>query len=198
MIWKKYGLIFGAAAIMILMTARVTAVNVDSNIQLPRSYLPKLNYAFKSTYNVEGFEDIRELLKGIINLLQDFEKPKKVVNSVDIQKIIEDNDLTISGIYGPNRIIGWGPGYNGPHIIRWYWGGFMWWKAQQSADPWGSIKVTIGSDTYTNDHNGLVVGFFGSAFDSWGWDTSRGFYYNFGIYNYAYSDSGFGLLIFVS
>jgi hypothetical protein len=196
--WKKYGIFFGVVAIVLLMTSSAIAVNIDSNIKIPTGYVPKLNKALKSIDDVKGFEDFRTLLQGIIDFLQDPENPKKVVNSADIQKIIDDNSLAVSGVYGVKRISGSGPGGHGPHIIRpYYYGGFMRWIAQQSANPHSSISVTVGPDTYTSEHQGLVIGFFGCAFDSWGWDSNHGVITDFGIYSYGFSGYGFGFLIFV-
>lgn len=188
---KKYGIALGAIAIVLLMTSSATAVttHIDANIKITKSLLPKLNDA----YNNIDDGDFKTLLGEIIGLL----KTKKVVNSDDIQGIISENNLKIPGAYGLRRIytegpdIGRNPGSCGPHIIRVsYFGSFFTWCAQQADWPGLPICVHVGPDTYTCDHEGLVISFIGLASSGFTFNQ-HGDFWDFRIMG------GLGFLIFV-
>jgi hypothetical protein len=170
-------------------------LHIDSNIKITKRYEQKLTDAYDVA---EG--DFKTLLRGIIDLI----KTKKVVNSADIQKIIEDNDLTVSGVYfsrgfsiarGINTNGKWGycAGNCGPKplsIIP-YVGGIFFWHAIASSWSEVGVNVNVGPDTYTYDHTGWVIGYFGFGSNDWTFDMTYGVRTRFMM-------GGFGFLIFVS
>jgi len=177
----------GAVVIVLLMTSCATATlqHIDSNIIITKTYEQKLTDA----YNVAG-GDFKILIGEIIDLL----KTKKVVISTDIKNIIDENELSVSRVY-LTRIIssnGFCPGACGLHLIRpLYWGGPFLWQADTATFPGFSISVSIGSDTYTYNHNGFAVSYLGYGCNYFG--INPGFH----IVNKC-SFAGFGFIIMVS
>jgi len=176
----------GAIVIVLLMTSSATAVlqHIDTNIKITKKYEQKLTDA----YNNIDDADFKTLLGGIIDLL----KTKKVVNSGDIQKIIEDNNLAVSGVYFSRSISADSAGCCGPHIIRLYWGMFLYWIADRSYFPEypSGINVRVGPDTYNYAHKGLAVSYFGVGLNGAGFGN--------GHPQCDFTLAGFGFLIFVS
>jgi len=187
---KKGIMFFGAVAIALMMASSATAVlqHIDSNIKIKEKHLKMLEDAYNS--NEIDNQDFKTLLGQIIQLV----KTKGTVNSNDIKKIINDNDLAISEIYGARGISTDGrcSGSCGPHVIRpFHWGGFLTWSACASDWPGQGISVHVGPYTYTSDHDGLALSYFGWSSCDWTFDMTHGERIRFGI-------GGFGFLIFVS
>jgi hypothetical protein len=189
----------GAVVIALLIVSSATAVtttqdqnenqekimHIDSNIKITKKYEQKLMDA----YNNIDDPDFKILLGKIIDLFE----TKKVVTSVDIKTIIDENNLSVRGAYFA-RIINTNEataGRCGPHLIRLYWGCFLYWIADTSYFPeWPHISVTVGPDTYTGNHKGLAVSYFGFAWNGAGFGN--------GHPQVDFSLGGFGFLIFVS
>lgn len=187
---------FMAIVIILLMASNATAIlqHIDSNIKITKTYEQKLTDAYDVA---EG--DFRTLLGEIIDLL----KTKKVVNSVDIQKIIEDNDFAVSGVYfsrgfsiargiSTNGKWGYCAGNCGPKLgLIPYVGGIFFWHAIASSWSEVGVNVGVGPYTYTYDHTGLVIGYFGFGSNDWTFDMTYGVRTRFMM-------GGVGFLIFIS
>jgi hypothetical protein len=171
-------------------------MHIDSNIKITKKYEQKLMDASK----IVDDPDFKILLEKIIDLLQ----TKKVVNSGDIQKIIQDNDLVVSGVYSSkdfhiargistNGMWGYCAGDCGlkPIGIIPYVGGIIYWHARASSWSYVGVNVNIGPYTYTYDHNGLVIGYFGFGTNDWTYDMTYGLRTRFMM-------GGVGFLIFIS
>jgi hypothetical protein len=197
---KKYGMMLGAVAVVLLMTSNAFAVttHIDSNVKITNKQLKQLNDA----YNCKDFKDDKDfkiLLEQSIQLVN----TKGVVNSNDIQKIISDNNLNIAGVYFTRHI------YTGPSTSDWawsfnsgscmgfglffhyyrpfYWGLPLYWSADTTSWPGDPIEVHVGPDTYTYPHQGFVCSYFGMACSHW---TGMPIKIHFGI-------CGRGQIIFV-
>jgi hypothetical protein len=181
----------GFFLITLLMTSSATATlqYIDSNIKITKRYEQKLTDAYNNIDN----RDFKILIEKIIDLLQ----TKKVVNSDDIQKIIDDNDLAVEMYIakGISSNGNWGYcagdcGWKPIGIIP-YIGGIFYWHAKESS--WGAVgvNVNVGPSTFTYDHRGLVIGYFGFGGNDWTFDMTYGLRQRFNI-------AGFGLVILIN
>ncbi len=185
---KKYGLIFGAVIVTVLLISSTTAINVvqlnvkesndvyvDPNIHLTRKHLPLL---IRTERQIEDL-DYKKIVQEIIDVIKNNMK----ADSYDIQEIIEDYDLDVSEVYAPALITTGGsdcagfaftiPGglllmavtsllsFGGLYFQIGI-GGIMSWEASKENSPHYGIHIEINGNSYTTSHEGFSIGFFGT------------------------------------
>ena len=175
----------GAVVIVLLLVSSATAINttqtknvneavddeiyVDSDIHLTRVHLAQLKESYENLKNSE-YSECKEVLHQIITSIEE----NGEVNSNNIRNIIGNSNIQATAIHGPGSIDAHsnGAAYTIPFLrfrtligLLVCVGGILGWDAYNDGCMPGTehIEVTVGDTTYTNEHEGLAIGVFGSG-----------------------------------
>jgi len=163
---KKYGIVLGAVAIILLMISTSTAVGstnyVDKNVKVG---VNKLSTLEKSLQYIDN-QDVRSLVQAIINEI----KRDGLATSKDIQQIEEDLGIFFPIHAGRIRSGGYGSALSVPGLIliitimmRWGPAIVAYWSGEVCQE-----RPSFTAETYINlikryegNHEGYIIGFLG-------------------------------------